>query len=413
MWQKIKPYIDSGKKLKIKGDKLLFLLKKSGFKGALNFHSGGTVFAIYVNGEALYSEFPPEKIANVIFSSLFTLTSEFLSSQKEYQTVEFLFAAIKSVPSNVIVKMLESYKNDAVTIKGDADELTFMKDELDRYRGKQKFSVFSLIRDNPGFLYFLLLTEYAAIIKSKHRRPEKKEGVTASKDDVSSAISFENYVSGKEKFGSFFDLLEVSVPFTEKELRKNYLKVAQKLHPDILQKEPPEWQDRARELMIIVNKAYDFLKVSENVDTFVMLEKKYGKIKSGKRLDFLQELDKVARKADIAFNFGEYEIACTLYKTLYNESAIPLFLEKKIKAFHNTSIPKEIKNPEILDDLNTLLKQRGGRLPLTHLYIMAEVFEADGRVAELKSLLNQIIKNFPKEDRAESWLHRVEFYEKL
>ncbi len=409
MWEQIKAYIDSGKKLKIRGDQLIFLLGTENFTGTLTFHNQkGDFSIIFDNGSVSHSE-PYKKYADVLFASLFTISSASASVATEKITWdEFLFYVISALPKNVVDSLIQPYANDYVTLKPEAGNYSFIASELKlNFNGKSKLSVRSLMIASPYVLYFLLLTQMAGIMKG------------AVKDDSytkknSPQMSLESFIAEKEKAPDIFTLLDMKrrTDIDKSVLKKNYFKIANLLHPDKMVNIEKSLHNRALDVMGRVNMAYDILKTEEDLNFLLELEQKFGYVKEKLQLENFKEYNTADGKAMLAERIMEFHIAYSIYKTIYDNTSSFYILKKMIKVLPKVPEEKLPRREELIAMYGKIFVQKNANDVDDTLYmIIAKSNEKLGNIQSAIDVLKTYLKS-ASSSNVKKYLERLEFYAK-
>lgn len=409
MWNQIKTYIDSGKKLKMRGDQLIYLLGNEHFSGKLLFHNKKRDSIICFNdGEVLYSE-EFKSYVEIIFDSLFMISSEQVAGDfKKMSWEEFLFSVVASFPQKIIEKLMTPYVGDYITLKPEAGNYPFIeKDFKLNFQGKNRLSVRSLM---PGFsrtLYFLLLTQAAGIMKGavKDESYRKKD---------SSKASLESFISEKEKVPDIFTLLNMKRrnKIDKILLKKNYFKIANILHPDKIISVDKVLYDRALDLMGRVNMAYDILKVEDDLDLLFELEEKFGYVKEKLQLENFKEYNTADGKAAFAEKIMEFYIAYSVYKTIYDNTNSFYILKKIVKVLPRVPDEKLPNKEEVTAMYGKIYVQKNIKdLDDTVYIIIAKANEKLGQIQIAIDTLKKYLA-LANSSNVKKYLERLEFYAK-
>lgn len=458
MWDKLSPYIDSGKKLKIKGDKLISLLIKNKFSGTLSLcHNQGTDTISFIE-DSVYSSKEPEYIAFVLFNSMFLLSSKKDINGEKDNASKFLYRVVSAFPEQIVRSMLDSHISDFFSIKPDTAKMTFLSEHMKKFVGKKKIPLVSVIEHESKTAYFLLLTENAAIIKPTeeeakaikeevdkmpgHRPSEIKtedkpapqpildkpvvEKPAAEKPDEFKPESFDRYLSKLEKQKSIFEMFGVDENTAPEELHKNYIKIVQRLHPDRLSGESEQNRSKATELITVINNAYSILKDEEKRKRLVDLQKKYGNIRTKDQFEHFDEVHNSFIKAEALLKFREFMVAYKIFLELYNLTGLPQVLEKVIIAYHagrrsetqdkddRPASKREVKDEQLerLIGYYEKLKELKPNVPTEILYITVEAYESAGNTQKAIDMLKEIQRRDPTDRMASGWMKKLKMYEK-
>ena len=166
----ISPYIDSDKKLHIRFEKLLSLLLSCGFSGRIEVLSSGTPFFIIVSKGSVFTDKPLNLLGNLPKETLFKVESSFDDGMKkglkEYDGQEFLFSVILNMPRERVLDVLKPYATEFISIRPETSKLMFLYEDLAPFIGQQKIEIFSNLKKSYRTIYFLLISQNAAILPS-------------------------------------------------------------------------------------------------------------------------------------------------------------------------------------------------------------------------------------------------------
>ncbi len=404
MFDKIKPFIDSGKKLKIRGDKLLALLISAGFEGTVMISGFGDE-KIVLADNSIFSEKKPEQLDLNSEKVKFTLFSDKFVTGEKWVPYQFLYNFINSLSKDFFNQIFAPMKDDFLTIKPESLLFPFLSVDLAEYHGKKKISVLSAQKHAPLF-YFLLLTEYAAVIKV-----QKKEVVEIPAEEEDPLLKLVAFITEKEHAKSMWELLDVKPETAETALQRNYMHIVKILHPDRLMQVDSSIRDLATGVLAAASSAYSLLKDVEIRDRLITLEKKFGIIKTKEAFERFDEIDALASKADFAMKLKEFEAAYHIFETLYKETNLNFLLEKMVLSLKNVKMDKNEKNKKLLEYIEKIHKAHV--VTVNVLYVEAEINESVGNTAKEKEILQKILKFYPGEIHAQSMLKKLEYYEKL
>lgn len=437
MWEKILPYVNTGKKLKIKGDKLFVILLQNNFVGTLFLHSATASDAVIFSGGKVFTKNSPSYFTFAMQGALFSLSSAAAPQEEGRDGYEFLYEIVKAYPADMLTRLLEPYKGDNLTIKPEAGRFSFLKEPLAPFAGQPYFPIIKIFLEDIHTLYFLLLTEDAAILRAsdlerqraaeeeKRRLEERKDG-----EDGRTVMSSPEWrelaqlIKWALKRESFFDIFKWKEGDDLKETHKTYLSYVQKLHPDRISHAPEELRDRANDLLMIINSTYPLLKDDETRAKIIALTKKYGPIRTKERYEELLMVEDLVLRADQLLRVGEPGKAYKIYVEMYGRTKAPWILEKMIYAYYHNRRPEEDAAKGIKDsrratpeekymklrDYIQRLRDFKPALPLEILYILADVYEKEKNIVMLKKTLQEILVLYPGEQKALSWLRQVDAF---
>ncbi|HNT26990.1 MAG TPA: hypothetical protein PKH10_02315 [bacterium] len=436
MWDKISPYVNTGKKLKIKGDKLIAILLQNRFQGTLFGHAAMGTDEIVFKDDQIYSSQSPSYYTFALQNALFSLASAAAETKATGRNgYEFLFEVVKGYPADMLQKMLEPYKTENITMKPEVAQFSFLREALEPYAGKQSFSVVSLFMEQIHTLYFLLLTEQAAVLKAsaaereyateEEKRRAEEEKLQKDRATISMSeewLDLDRYVKRAFKYESVFSLFSWKEGDDLGGAHKIYLGFVQKLHPDRIQNAPERLREKANELLAVINSVYPLLKDDELRAKMLALTKKYGNIRTKERYEELLQVDELIIRADALFKLGEAGKAYKIYVEMYGRTKVSWLLEKMIYAYYHNRRPEEDAAKGIRDgrrvtpegkymklrDYIQRLRDFKSALPLEILYILAEVYEKEHNIVMLRKTLQEILVLYPGESKAIGWLKKVD-----
>ncbi|HOW50621.1 MAG TPA: J domain-containing protein [bacterium] len=435
MWDKITPYINTGKKLKIKGDKLFAILLQNRFRGTLFVHAGAMNDEIVLEDEKAFSQKSPSYFAFALQNALFSLSTSSAPKGPGIDSYEFLFEIIKAYPADMLTHLLEQYKTENVTIKPEVARFSFIKAPLEKYAGKSSFPALGLFLEQVHILYFILLTEYAAFLKAsdveKQRAAEEEKRRTEESKQESERKAIANtqewheleaFVKRTFKYESIQQLLEWDEAKDIGEVHKTYLRFVQKLHPDKLQHAPEGLKERASELLAVINAVYPLLKDDDSRMKVLTLTKKYGNIRTKERYEELLEVDELVLRGDAFYKMQEFGKAYKIYVEMYGRTKAVWLLEKMIYAYYNNKRPEQDAAKGIRDERRVSLEGKHmklrdyvqrlrdykANLPLEILYILSDVYEKERNIVMLRKTLQETLVIYPGETKARAWLQKVD-----
>ncbi len=435
MWDKITPYINTGKKLKIKGDKLIAILLQNRFRGTLYVHAGPMNDEIVFEDEKAFSPKSPSYFAFSLQNSLFSLSTNSAPKGPGIDAYEFLFEVVKAYPEDMLKHLLDQYKTENVTMKPEVSRFSFIKEHLEKYAGKSSFPALTLYIEQVHILYFLLLTESAAILRAsdieKQRAAEEaqRRAEEAKEQSDRNAIAnvqewndLELFVRKIFKYESIQQLVGWVDGIDMGEVHKNYLRFVQKLHPDKLQHAPDSLKEKAGELLAVINAVYPLIKEDDSRMKLLVLTKKYGNIRTKERFEELLEVDEMVLRADQLYKMQEFGKAYKYYVEMFGRTKAVWLLEKMVYAYYNNKRPEQDAAKGIKDDRRVSLEGKYMKirdyvqrlrdyktnLPLEILYILADVYEKERNIVMLRKTLQEILLIYPSENKAMSWLKKVD-----
>jgi tetratricopeptide (TPR) repeat protein len=435
MNSQVNALINSGKKIKSRTEKLIANLILSKFSGTLKIifpeESSGTIFFV---DDKIKTTVSPQKLADYIETSLFMFESgngnENKDDLKSWDSLEFLYRVIENIDRTKLIKYSESFITEYLTIKPEAINLKFISKELQIFTGREKFQILPFYQKYCRVIYFLLLSRFAAIIPSSPeekkiileraqkilREGEGYERKVEAPKEKSKDEQLTDFLNAREKFKDVFHLFELQPDMDEKELQKSYLKLVQKIHPDRLHDVSTTTADRAVNLFRSVSEAYEMLKNEEERKEIIKLMKKYQPIKNRSDYVRLKEYDEAVFKGTALERLGQFAAAKEVFQEIYKQTKTPDALEKKIlaqwqlrKKWDNDQ--KSTNYLEIKEDINTLKMLKDPVVEV--LYILIEIHEHFGEIADCMKILNMILRFYPEDHRATATKHRIAYYEAL
>jgi len=437
VWDKIVPYINTGRKLKIKGDKLFAILLQNRFNGTLSVHGTTITDEVTFANDLVYTTKSPAYYTFAMQGALFSLTSTTNPQGTGTNGYEFLFEIVKAYPVDVLTRILEPYKVENMTLKPETERFQFLKEALSPYAGRTNFPVLQLFLEQIHVLYFLLLVEYGAIIRASDterqraseeekqhltemRRRREQEAIEHSEEWRELAT----FVKRALRCESIFSLFKWEEGKDIKEAHKVYLTYIQKLHPDRLQNAPEELRDRAADLLTIVNGAYPLLKEDETRAKLIALTQKYGPIRTRERYEELLQVEELVVRADHLYKIGEPGKAYKIYVEMYGRTKAPWLLEKMIYAYYHNRRPEEDAAKRIQDDRRATVEEKLMKLrdyiqrlrdfkpalPREILYILADVYEREKNLVMLKKTYQEILVLYPGDQKALGGLKQIDAF---
>ncbi len=431
MWNKIKPFIDSGKKLKINGDKLITLALKNNFTGTFKIYSGENDFSLGFKKETVFTDKTPRFIAYSFNNALFSLSFDKFEEGKAWNAYELFFEIIKNYPEESIVKKLKKNNLRLITIKPEAGDFTFLKDELEKYAGRPEIPLDSFIKNgNSCEIYFLLLTEYAAMLdKSIGKKELKKEQLKETRRQKDEKLSPEEklrkFLKSNMKYKNIPSLFKYRSGTSEKELHKTYKNLISVVHPDRLAGMPDELKEKAEKFAAFLNDAYKLMKDEKTREMIFELQSKFGDVKTPDDYKTKKEFYIILNKADALYKVRSYGVAYKLYLELNQNYKSKEVLEKLILCDMKNMRPEKDKargnNPP--DNKRATPKEKYERV-LKHIeeikhfgtpsieiaFIEVEANEKLGNTKKALAALNTIINMDRYNEKALQWKKRLKFY---
>lgn len=440
MGKELTSFIDSGKKIKIRADKIMSTLISSEFTGTLNIHINRKTEPVVFLNNRIFTLFTPQKLAEVLENAIFSLASSTETSDEdgltEWNPMEYLYRIIENIDKKKLIKYMGDSIADYLTIKPEASQLEFISNELKIFHGRDKVQILPHFQKNYRTIYFLLISRYAAIIPSPPEEKEvileraqniiregdgyKKEAKALQPEDrMSKEEAVVNFLNTREKYRDVFHLFNISFKMgdvDDKTLQKEYMDIVKKTHPDRLIDISEGTKKRAENFFLAASEAYEMLKDVEIRENIIKLMKRYQPIRN--RTDYirLKEYDDAVFKGTALERLGQYSAAKTVYDEIFKQTKAPDALERKILA-HWKMKPKwnedekRINYVEIKEDIEKLKELWDPALEV--LYILVEILEFFGQIPDCLKVINMIIKFYPEDDRAEALKKRILYYDGL
>jgi tetratricopeptide (TPR) repeat protein len=432
-------YVNTGKKLNLRIEKLLSALYLSNFSGTVTVINGNEEYKVVVVEKLAFFDRSVITLSTLDDKALFKLDSavpeDIKKKSKEYNLLEFIFKIIENVDRHQILSLLKPYATDHFSINPEAGKLMFLYAELEPFIGTPRIEIFANLKKNYRTIYFLLTTRFAGIIKSTEaERTTIQEKVNrtsmfdeSDKDESENKDVFKNsemsysqklseYLSANEKYRDVFSLFGLAYGFEEKELHKSYVQIVQKIHPDRLHDVTPALMEKAEKMLKTVSENYELLKNPEDSKSIFELMKKYGPIRT--RTDYvrLKEYDEVLFKGISLQRLGEFEAASIIFNELFINTLNPVPLEKKIFSLWSLhskwdEAKKLEKYPELKHDILTLLKLKNPDFEI--FFILAEIYEYLKMIPDCMKTLVLILKHDPESLRAKGMKKRLMYYEAM
>lgn len=431
MWHKIEPFMDSGKKLKINGDKLISLAIKNNFKGTLKIYSGENDFSMGLKKDLIFTDKTPRFIAYSFNNALFSLSSNKFEDEKTWNAYELFFEIIKNYPEESIVKKLKKNNLRLITIKPEAGDFAFLKDELEKYAGRPEIPLDNFIKNgNPCEIYFLLLTEYAAMLdksigKKELKKEHEKETRRQKEEKLSPEEKLRKFLKSNMTYKNIPSLFKYHSGTSEKELHKTYKNLISVVHPDRLADMPEELKEEAKEFAAILNDSYKLMKNKKTREMIFELQKKFGDIKTPEDYKMKKDFYIILNKADALYKIRSYGVAYKLYLELNRNYKSKEVIEKLILCDMKNMRPEKDKasgkNPP--NNKRATPKEKYERI-LKHIedvkhfgtpsieiaFIEVEANEKLGNTERALAALNSIINMDRHNEKALQWKKRLKFY---
>jgi tetratricopeptide (TPR) repeat protein len=436
MSEAISQYINSEKKLKIRIEKLLSTLHLSKFSGTVNVINGEDRFKITVTEGKSYCERSLLQLATLPPSTIFTLKTElpdgFRINLKEYDSLDFIFRIVENIDRSHIVAMIKPIATEYFSIRPEASSLIFLHDELESFIGQKKIEIFSNFKKHYRTIFFLLLTRFASVVKATDEERANISEMLARSNmfdekipeeetvevvrDQSEDQKLTNFLDINEKFKDVYHLFGLSFDFDEKMLHNAYLKIVQRIHPDMLRDVMAVNRERAEKFFRVVSENYELLRNREERADIEKLMKRYGPIKSRTDYTRMKEYDEAIFKGTALLRLGNFEAAAEIFGLIYDQTKNPDALEKKILAIWKKSprwndFEKAIKFPPIKEDIMKLTMIKDPDIEL--LFILAEIYEFLKMIPDCMKILSIITKIQPDNFRAKGLKKRLMYYESL
>lgn len=424
--------VDSDKKIRMRSDKILAQLFMAGFSGTIE-ASNGDNFRFIIHKGKIFCKKSPEEFAGCDEKTVFSLSSQVDDTEKEgvkpKELLEFIYNVILNLNKKKVISFFEPVILEQFSIRPEAGELKFLKDELMPFVGKPTIEIFSNIRKSYAVIYFLLLTRFAGIVKSEEKvRNKLKEKFEKSglfkEGEVEDTIAVEtvdekltSYLIAAEKFKNVFHLFELPDDFKdEKELHKKYLKIAQKVHPDKLVEMPEDLKERADRFFRIVNENYKLIKDPEMRKSIAKLQRKYGNIRNIDEYNKIKAYDKAMFKGKTLTRIGAHKDAVIIFDEIYKQTKQPEALEMKLLAKWKviqkmTDGEKRNEYPRLKEEFTYLKQLKDPTLEV--LFIMVEMDDFLKNYADAIKLINLILKIFPNNYKAKGLKNKIVYYHKL
>lgn len=429
-------YVNTGKKLNLRVEKMLAALYLSQFSGTVTVINGTEEYKIVINGDLAFFDRSVITLSALDEKTLFKLDSvvpeDIKKRAKEYNFLEFIFKVIENIDRHKIFTLLKPVAAEHFSIRPEAAKLMFIYAEMEPFIGLNRIEIFSNLKKTYRTIYFLLTTRFASVVKStdaertaineKLARTNMFDGKDHDEDnkdvfknqELTYAQKLSEFISANEKYRDVFSLFGLAYGFDERDLHKRYVDIVQKIHPDRLHDVSPALIEKAEKMLKTVSENYELLKNGEDSKSINELMKKYGPIRT--RTDYvrLKEYDEALFKGTSLLRLGEFEAAAIVFNEIFLQTLNPVPLEKKIFSLWNLRTKwneekKLVKYPEIKNDILTLLKLKEPDFEI--FFILAEIYEYLKMIPDCMKVLVLILKHDPENLRAKGMKKRVMYYD--
>ena len=429
-------YVNTGKKLNLRVEKMLAALYLSKFSGTITVINAAEEFKIVINGDLAFFDRSVIILSALDEKTLFKLDSvvpeDIKKKAKEYNFLEFIFKVIENIDRHRIFSLLKPVAAEHFSIRPEAAKLMFLYAEMESFIGSNRIEIFSNLKKNYRAIYFLLTTRFASVIKStdaeravineKLARTNMFDGKDHDEDskdvfkntEFSYAQKLSEFITANEKYRDVFSLFGLAFGFDQRDLHKRYVDIVQKIHPDRLHDVSPALIEKAEKMLKIVSENYELIKNEEDSKSINELMKKYGPIRT--RTDYvrLKEYDEALFKGTSLMQLNEFEAAAIVFNEIFLQTLNPVPLEKKIFALWKLKAKwneekKLAKYPEIKNDILTLLKLKEPDFEI--FFILAEIYEYLKLIPDCMKVLVLILKHDPENLRAKGMKKKIMYYE--
>ncbi|MBP5202001.1 hypothetical protein J6253_04605, partial [bacterium] len=337
-----------------------------------------------------------------------------------------------------VLEVLKPYATEFFSIKPDAGRLVFLHEALQPFVGEKRNEIFSNLKKSYRVIYFLLISQNAAIlpanadekakIAEKIARSDifsekaaadevmekaeaaKKEQTKSEEDEIAA------FLTSNERYNDVFQLFGLKDKFDEKVARREYIKIMQKIHPDKLAGITPNTALRAKEFLQTAGECYELIRDPETAADISRLMAKYGPIRSKGEYLKMKEYDSAMTKASALARIGSYEAAAKVFDYIYRETKNPSALEQKNLALWKLApkwnkFEKADRYREIKDDFLKISMVK--ELTFESMYILAEIYEYFEDVTDAVKVLDMILKVRPDDFKAAGMKKRALYYSRL
>lgn len=448
MWKKISALINSGKKLKISPEKLFSLAYANSFQGSIIAHAADSTEIIFFNPPELSSDTAPEALAFIISSALFSINDSKGSGKRTENGYSFLYKFISGYPDALIASKLLPHQSKVLLIKKEVSSLPpEITGPLQQCIGKERILVSELLDVNVKGVYFLLVTGFAGL--GDPTDSEKQRIGTVIKDSAAENQSatktaeeklkeyhkhvkktstptqrIKKYIAHLKHYRSVFDLFDSEATTPRDAIKKKYLEIIKKLHPDQFADIDADLRKEGEDMLALVNDIYLLIK---NDETYALL-KRFSLLKRRimNKDDFEREveIDDMSMKAEALYRLKEYPLAYKMFSELYKETEYAEFLEKMMWSYyrddaltrHDKSLSAHQRKEnmtkkyrEILEIIEKMVLL--GVVPIDVMFVEAEMAENLGKLRVCRQILKDILLRDPHDFRAIGWIKKVIFYE--
>ncbi|MGI6393790.1 MAG: DnaJ domain-containing protein [bacterium] len=429
----IRQYLDSGKKIKIRVEKLLVTLHLSKFSGTVTVFTESETFPIVVADGKFYCEKSVIHLSSLDQSALFSLESTFPENYRgqfrEYSPFDLIYRIVENIDFAHIVAMIKPIATEHFSIRPEAVSLSFLHKELEPFVGQKRIEILTNFRKHHRIIFFLLLTRFASVVKSTEEERKQiaevlnrtnmfdiKATEEEEEENLSEDQKLTNFLDVAERYKDIYHLFGVSFDFNDKVLHNSYLRIVQKIHPDTLSDVTKINRERAEKFFKIVSENYELLRDPEERELAEKLTRRYGAIKS--RLDFvrMKEYDEAIFKGRTLLTVGNYHGAAEIFGLIYEQTKNPDALEKRILALWKmapkwSDFEKTIKYPELKEEILKLTTIQDPDIEI--LFILAEIYEFQKLIPDCMKILTLITKIQPDNFKAQGMKKRIMYYESL
>ena len=435
-------YVNTGKKLRIRFDKLLVALHSGGFEGTILVIDGADRYEMTVAKGRIYTDRPFNKLPKLDGKALFALSNRLsgnYSNQKDYETLFLLFKVVENSDRFLLLSLMKPYAEEFFSIKPEAGLIEFLHESLAPFVNTKKIEIFTSLKKYFRLVYFLLITHYAVIIPSSDAEREiirkKMENTTLFSEKTEEVVESEEakpevkdrIVSEEEKIldliikieksPDIFTLFDIkNYKVEDRALRHSYISMVQQLHSDRLQNVSEDIALRAKDALRLVSENYELVRNEKDREVMAFLIKKYGPIKSNADYQKLKELNDAMYKATALTKLGSFDAAAKIFDYIYKQTGNLEALEKKVTTIWQTSsrwsaLQKAERFSEMKSELMEVKNKKG--LSLEALYILAEILEYQKYPRDALYVLDEILRITPDDYRAAGMKKRIVYYEKL
>jgi len=432
----VSQYINTGKKLKIRIEKLLSTLFLAKFTGTVTGITPDDQFSIIISDEEKsYTDKSILALATLPDYVLFSLKSDipenYRRDYKEYDSLDLIFKIVENLDRHHITALIKPIAEEHFSIRPEAGKLLFLHTALEPFIGHKRIEIFSNFKKHYRTIFFLLLTRFANVVRSTDEERAKisemlkrsnmfdekmKEDIVEEEIGETEDQRLTSFLDVREKFKDVFHLFGLNFGFDEKNLHKEYLRIVQKIHPDRLRDVSIVNRDRAEKLFRVVSENYELLKNPEERADIEKLMKKYGPIKSRTDYARMKEYDEAIFKGTALLRLGNFEAAAEIFNHIFEQTKNPEALERKINAIWKKApkwndFERTVKYPPIKEDILKLLMFKDPEIET--LFILAEIYEFLKMIPDCMKVLTIITKIQPDNFRANGMKKKLMYYANL